>query len=310
MSFFSGYGMKPITVLLSIYGNSPFLTDFLKSLQKQSLQEFQVLCRADGEFVIPDELYTLVPGSMALEDNEHRGVVGSYGRLIHEAPESSYYMFADQDDIWHSDKIEKTLSAMKNAEEKWGREMPILVHSDLRVVTEELQKISDSLIRYQSLDAGKADLKDLLIQNNVTGCTVMINKALFDLISVPPEAICHDWYVALTAAAFGKIVFIDSPLVEYRQHSANVYGAVPRKNFVKKLFSSESLKQRLTLTQVQAEAFARQYHDKLSQQQIDMLDAWGSNLKEPFYLKRLFRAWRWGFKKHDWLRSLGMWWAL
>ena len=302
--------MKPITVLLSIYGESPFLTDFLKSLQEQSCREFQLLCRIDGNFTLPDELNARFPDFMVLADKEHCGVVRSYSKLLASAPESSYYMFADQDDVWHSDKVEKTLSAMKKAEEKWGSSTPILVHSDLHVVTEELSGISDSFIRYQSLDPGKTDLKDLLIQNNVTGCTVMINKALYDLVSVPSNAVCHDWYVALTAAAFGRIVFINDALTEYRQHNSNVYGAVPRKNFIKKFLSRGSLKERLRLTQMQAAVFAEQYHEKLSPRQREMLTAWADNLNEPSYLKRIFCVWRWGFKKHDWIRTLGMWWSV
>jgi group 2 glycosyl transferase len=35
----------------------------------------------------------------------------------------------------------------------------------------------------------------------------------------------HDWYLALLAAAFGKLIYIDQPTELYRQHSSNVLGA-------------------------------------------------------------------------------------
>ncbi len=35
----------------------------------------------------------------------------------------------------------------------------------------------------------------------------------------------HDWYLALLASAFGKLVYIDKPAELYRQHSSNVLGA-------------------------------------------------------------------------------------
>ena len=302
--------MKTITVLLSIYGNSPFLIDFLKSLQSQSCQEFRLFYRADGYFSMPDELPSLLPDAAAHPDQQHCGVVGSYGKLVADAPESPYYMFADQDDLWHREKIEKTLAAMKQAEEKWGKDTPLLVHSDLRVVSENLSRISDSFVRYQSLATHKTSLKELMLQNNVTGCTVMINKALRDLVSLPSAAVCHDWYIAMTAAAFGRIVFMDEVLTHYRQHDSNVYGAVPLKAFLKKIFRRNSLHERLRLNQKQAAAFAEQFRDKLSPEHTAMLDAWSGNLNESSYLKRIACAWRWGFKKHDWIRTLGMWWAL
>ena len=35
----------------------------------------------------------------------------------------------------------------------------------------------------------------------------------------------HDWYLALLATAFGKLVYIDQPGELYRQHEHNVLGA-------------------------------------------------------------------------------------
>jgi rhamnosyltransferase len=35
----------------------------------------------------------------------------------------------------------------------------------------------------------------------------------------------HDWWLALIAAAFGAIGFIDTPTVLYRQHATNVIGS-------------------------------------------------------------------------------------
>lgn len=302
--------MKPITVLLSIYGNSPFLSEFMDSLKRQTCREFQLVYRPDGEFPMPDHLHDLLPETSCLSDKAHCGVVNSYSRLIAQAPPSDYYMLADQDDIWHADKIESSLAEIKKAEARWGRETPLLIHSDLRVVSSDLSPISGSLFRYQSLAAEKNGLKDLLIQNNVTGCTVMFNKALRDLAKIPAEAICHDWYLALIAAAFGRIVFIDTPLLDYRQHEKNVYGAVPRQQLMKKLPQKEKLRKRLQETQKQAAHFLEQYREKLTPEQRLYVSAWANNLNETSYLKRISCVWRWGFRKNDWIRTLGMWWAL
>ena len=37
--------------------------------------------------------------------------------------------------------------------------------------------------------------------------------------------VMHDWWLALVAAAFGTLIFLDTPLVHYRQHDANTIGA-------------------------------------------------------------------------------------
>jgi len=54
----------------------------------------------------------------------------------------------------------------------------------------------------------------------------LINRALVQLaLPVPGEALVHDYWLALVAAAAGQIGTVHEPLVSYRQHSANVIGA-------------------------------------------------------------------------------------
>ena len=51
-------------------------------------------------------------------------------------------------------------------------------------------------------------LNRLLSQNVVTGCTMMANRLLIRLAKpIPEEAFMHDWWMALTASAFGKIEY-------------------------------------------------------------------------------------------------------
>ena len=65
----------------------------------------------------------------------------------------------------------------------------------------------------------------LLSQNVVTGCTVMVNRALLDLAAPWPEAaVMHDWYLALVAACFGQIGLVEEATIDYRQHERNQVG--------------------------------------------------------------------------------------
>lgn len=35
----------------------------------------------------------------------------------------------------------------------------------------------------------------------------------------------HDWWIAYMVSFFGEIVYLDEPLIKYRQHSNNTIGA-------------------------------------------------------------------------------------
>ncbi len=301
-----------VSVLLSVHGDSIFLKDFLDSLANQSFRDFLLVCRFDGK-ASPStlSLVSRFPSAVVLPDQTHYNVVTSYRRLLDAAADTDtpYFMFADQDDVWHPDKIARSLQAVREAEAARPAGTPVLVHSDLRVVDEHLKMIAPSMIRYQSLNPARISLADLMVQNNATGCTMMFNRALARLTQIPEAAICHDWYLALVAAAFGVIVFLPESLVDYRQHRDNVYGAVPRKGLLRHFLQRQHLHQRIQLTQRQAEAFLDHFRAALSPDQVRLLEDWSGCLAESSYFKRLAAVLEHGFRKNDWLRTLGLWWA-
>ena len=136
-------------------------------------------------------------------------------------------MFCDQDDVWFPDKIAVTLGKMQELEGRHGGERPLLVHTDMKVADGNLRVVADSLWRYQKSDPVRGEaLNRLLVQNCATGCSMMINRALCDLaLPIPAEAMMHDWWLVLVAAAFGTIGHCAEPTLLYRQHGANDVGA-------------------------------------------------------------------------------------
>ena len=98
---------------------------------------------------------------------------------------------------------------------------------------------------YQGLKPYRNGFSALLLQNVVSGCSALITPALARLsVPVPAAAAMHDWWIALTAALCGHIEFIDRPLVAYRQHKNNFFGAqakpkLPLRNKAESLRSVE-----------------------------------------------------------------------
>ena len=223
-------------------------------------------------------------------------------------------MFADQDDLWHPDKVAEMRKLLREAEAKYGEETPLLLHTDLRVCGEDGSLLADSFIRWQDFPRRAGTLTSLMIQNNVTGCAMMINRALRERLRLPfpEEAICHDWYLALLAAAVGRVVFADRILVDYRVHADNVFGA-PRYvsggwlGWLRR--GRGELSRRLVLKQRQAGAFLRQYGDLLGAREREAVGAWaGIGGLSKFGRIAVCRAF--GFRMNTAARNLGMWWAI
>ena len=231
-----------IAILLSTYNGSKYLIEQLDSILDQSYLNYVIVARDDGScddsLKILDEYSKKFIDKFHLldQDNLNRGASGRFSYLIEYVLEnqellglaSAYMMFCDQDDIWCADKIVTQVEAMLEAEEdQTGKEsLPLLIHSDLWVVSEEKSLIAESFVHYQGLEIERNRFTNLVISNVVTGCTAFINEALArKAVPVSKEAIMHDWWLSLVASAFGKLVFIDAPLVSYRQHDANAIGA-------------------------------------------------------------------------------------
>jgi len=307
-----------IDILLAMHNGSKYLPDFIASLAHQSCRDFRLLALDDASVdnslsllrelcqTYDIELTTLITHSGQL------GVVKAYHHLMRSSS-AHYLCFADQDDVWHPDKLKKNLAKMDQNEAVYGEDTPILIHSDLRVCDQNLGLIHPSFVRYQRLSPRRTALNELLVQNAVTGCTTMFNRALARrLEKFPPQIIYHDWYAAITAAAFGVIDYIPEPLVDYRQHQSNHVGAVKYhwRYWYQTLKSGRAqLHWRLVRTQQQANGFLAVNHDALPPAGRVTAQCWATIDRQPFGAKRRI-ALQNAYLKNTLMRTLGLLWAL
>lgn len=120
---------------------------------------------------------------------------------------------------------------------------------------------------------------------------------------IPHEAIMHDWWMAMVASVFGKIGYIDEPLMLYRQHGANDTGA---KNygwgyFIKKFRERPSLDRYLA----QAEMFLHMYEDKLDDNSKEMLLAL-KNFNNFSKFKKIKAIIKYKLWKNGFIRNIGL----
>jgi glycosyltransferase involved in cell wall biosynthesis len=219
-----------------------------------------------------------------------------------------YVMLADDDDVWREDKVAVTLAEMQRIEAAVGEGVPVLVHTDLAVVDESLRVTAPSMAHVQRLPVNETRLGRLLVQNSVTGCTVMINRALADLVRGPFDGVAmHDWWLALIAAAFGRIGYVDTPTMLYRQHGGNAVGAVDARDtryLVSRGLDGNETRARVRAASTQASAFLVQFGDRLSAPDRSTVAAC-AGLGSGGKLRRIANLARSGLWKNTALRKLG-----
>ena len=171
-------------------------------------------------------------------------------------------------------------------------DIPLLVHGDLRVVDATLTEIAPSFARYQRLNLEWGGvLKRALVQNTVTGCTMLMNRRLVDLcLPIPAEAVMHDHWIALVAAAFGRVHALHRPLLDYRQHGRNAVGAAGQ-GFTALLGrvrgSRTEMRRRLDKSWRQAQAFAEHYAKRLDPAASATVQAWADMPSRSFFGRRM-----------------------
>ena len=223
--------MNKIDILLSTYNGENFLIEQLDSIINQTYENWRLFIRDDGSsdntIDIIENYKMRFPEKITLiKSDENVGSAKSFLTLMKSA-DSPYVMFCDQDDIWLNRKIELSLNRMLSVETDFDG--PVLVHTDLKVVDRNLNILQESFINSMNLNPNKKNVNNLLVQNNVTGCTIIINRKLYSMINdsniLNNKVIMHDWFITILCSITGRIDFINQSLILYRQHSNNVIGA-------------------------------------------------------------------------------------
>ncbi|MEI8365031.1 MAG: glycosyltransferase family 2 protein [Parachlamydiaceae bacterium] len=276
--------MKSVThntvdVVMATYNGAPFVAQQIESILSQDYPAVRLIIRddssTDGTLAILEGFARNYPERIIIlpSDTGRLGIRGNFSLLMAHA-RADYVMLADQDDVWHQTKITKTLAGMKLLEQRYPLSQettvvddkvkryfessnvasrlnpPLLVHTDLTVVDQHLQVIAPSFWRHTRINAARTNtLNRLLVQPVVTGCTVMMNRSLLNLVLPIPEiCVMHDSWIALVAAAFGHVEALPDQTVFYRQHGKNAIGAKKFYSFaywregMKKLSESETKK--------------------------------------------------------------------
>lgn len=257
-----------IAILMATYNGEKYICQQIDSILSQTCKDWELYIHDDGStdntIAALESYVEKYPNKIHLIDGKSTGGAKYNFFYLFGQVEAPYYMTCDQDDVWLDKKIGLTYDKMLTIENK--ADVPCLVYTELRVVDSELNTIADTMSGYQSLDCHKRTINQFILQNSVTGCTMMVNRALRDKmlrITDIDNTIMHDWWAALVAAQFGKTAFIDEPTILYRQHGDNSLGALGINKLsyiVRRVWQKKQIQESMRLGRLQAREFAKTYN--------------------------------------------------
>lgn len=302
---------KPaVGIVMAAYNSENFIGEQLDSILSGTYKNVHIYVRDDGS---TDNTVSIVkkyeekyPSQVQLIANtQNGGLVKNFLTGVMEA-EEDYIMFCDHDDVWLPHKAGKTLEAMLKAE-KTARDIPVAVFTDAEIVDGKLNHLGASFYERSHFDFKQMGLSYMLMENKLLGCTIMINKPLKEKITVVPDyARVHDWWVALIASAFGKIVFVEEKTMLYRQHSSNVIGNRSYRKYITDAVKSlKKQKEKLILTEKQAENFYKIYKKELTPKQRKLVLDFARMESYPV-VKRKILVWKNKYLKSGIIRNMGV----
>ena len=215
-----------VAVLMCTMQGQHFLAQQLNSIATQTHPSWAIWASDDGS---DDHTHAILEyyqshwgmDRISIHDGPAEGSTANFLSLTCRADiDADYFAYADQDDVWEADKLERAVAWLETVPE----DVPALYGSRTLLVDARNQHIGLS-----PLYEHDPSFRNALVQSIAGGNTMVFNRAARDLLRSAGEnveAITHDWWAYMLVSSCGGLVHCDPyPTVRYRQHDDNQFGA-------------------------------------------------------------------------------------
>jgi glycosyltransferase involved in cell wall biosynthesis len=220
--------MSATSVVMATYNGERYLPAQLESLLHQTILPGQLIISDDGSqdqtVQIAEEFARRAPfPTIVLKNPKRLGYADNFLQAALHAKED-YISFCDQDDIWHSNKIERCICELQ-------RTGSLLCVHAVRLIDAQSKPHG-----VHTQGAAKDAVFDALMLppwGIFLGFTQTFERRLLNIVDSARRGadnhtasglLSHDRWVYLLASSFGRVVALAEPLADYRQHQSNQFG--------------------------------------------------------------------------------------
>lgn len=225
-------------IMMATYNGEKFLEKQLSSLETQTFDNWDLYVSddesTDKTIKILKEFQKKDKRLRKIIFNTHdHGAFNNYFNVMYFVKKLNrhydYFFYCDQDDIWHNKKLQIEIEHLNK-----NMDCPYLCYSNLELIDSYGNDLHKTM----------NDETDIVLKNPyniffsyryIWGTTMAHNFKLWEKMKIMPNNglnISHDNYVGKSAAIFGKIEYINLPLVFYRRHNNNVSDIPGKYNFI------------------------------------------------------------------------------
>lgn len=215
--------MTEVHILMGIRNGAAYLPEQLDSLARQTHNAWRLTCSddgsTDGSQGLVRSFAATVCQRVEVIPGPRQGFAENFLSLVRNLPdETGPIAFADQDDLWLAEKLERALSALPS-------DVPALYGAATFIWTPNLNRQEPTAPMRRPPCFANA-----LVENYATGNTMVLNahaaRVLRDASRRVGPVYAHDWWAyALLSGIGARLIYDPRPCLLYRQHQSNEIGA-------------------------------------------------------------------------------------
>lgn len=209
--------MNSVTVVMSTYNGEKYIEEQINSILAQDGVDIKIYVRDDGStdntWAILENLKKKYYGKISLSQGSNVGYRKSFMLALKEAPDSDFYAFSDQDDVWLKNKCLTAVTYLCSNDN-------VKLYSSAQIMTDkELNKLC--IKRFTHMNG---QIECHFTRHSLPGCTYVFTEdvkkisTMFDFDNCNDSRMpSHDFTVLSCALALGDIFIDDTPSMLYRR---------------------------------------------------------------------------------------------
>lgn len=200
-----------VSICIATYNGANSIRQQIETILPQLLDQDEIIISDDhSKDKTVEILESFNDSRIKIFTNKKKsGPVGNFENSISLAGGEIIFL-CDQDDLWFENKVESHLKYHKSHD---------LVVSDAVVIDQEKKILFSSFFKQRG---SKKGLISNLIRNSYIGCCMSFTRKLAEKsLPFPGNIHMHDWWIGIVAELYGKIYFLNEPLMYYIRHSEN-----------------------------------------------------------------------------------------
>ncbi len=216
-----------ISVALAAYKGEKYIEEQLRSVLSQLGKGDEIIVSDDKPGGMTETIVRRIMSEdkrVVYVEGKGKGIVSNFTNAIRYCKGDKIFL-CDQDDVWLPEKVRRVMEAFD--------EGATLVLHNAYVTNENLEIINYSF--FEQRKSKKGVIKNI-VKNSYMGCCMAFDRKLLrKIMPIPKYVPMHDQWIGIIGEIYGKVTFIDTPLIYYRVHGNNATAGQKENSFARKL---------------------------------------------------------------------------